>query len=463
MLSPARSAMPNAVRRLLVTLLSLVLVLAPMQFAWADRTKLSPSWTVFSQEEEAAYGREAAQQVEQRGRMLNDRRVDEYVNQLGQKLAVHAPGYKYHYQYKVVNDGAINAFALPAGFVYVNRGLVEAVSNEAQLAAVLAHETAHIALRHGTAQVTKTYAWQFPLDIFGATLGGYSLGGLLVQLGAGLTVGTILLGNSRSDESEADVLGTQILFDSGYDPRAMGQFFEKIQDDPRMNDAFQFFSDHPNPANRIERVNQEVDKLGGPPPNYQSDSNVFESVKSYLKQLPRPPRSRRFGVSPEPDGRPEPPSSETSDYRTDKLEMSYPDNWQAAGQGSSFTLYPEGGVVPDEHDQAALAYGVIVDVSDQRKETPLSDATGQLIQSLRQSNPNLRMQRRGEMMRVDGMPALSTYLSNDSPLGGQETDWLITTMRPEGLLYIICAAPDSDYPSYEGAFQNIVTSVHFRQ
>jgi predicted Zn-dependent protease len=233
--------MPNAVRRLLVTLLSLVLVLAPMQFAWADRTKLSPSWTVFSQEEEAAYGREAAQQVEQRGRMLNDRRVDEYVNQLGQKLAVHAPGYKYHYQYKVVNDGAINAFALPAGFVYVNRGLVEAVSNEAQLAAVLAHETAHIALRHGTAQVTKTYAWQFPLDIFGATLGGYSLGGLLVQLGAGLTVGTILLGNSRSDESEADVLGTQILFDSGYDPRAMGQFFEKIQDDPRMNDAFQFF------------------------------------------------------------------------------------------------------------------------------------------------------------------------------------------------------------------------------
>jgi beta-barrel assembly-enhancing protease len=450
-------------RKVLVTLLSVALVLAPMQLAWGERTHLSPSWTVFSQQEEAAFGQEAARQVGESGRLINDKRVDDYVNQLGQKLAAHSPGYKYNYQYKVVNDRAINAFALPAGYVYVNRGLIEAVTDEAQLAAVLAHETAHIALRHGTAQVTKTYAWQFPLDVFCATLGGYSLGGLLVQVGAGLTIGTILLGNSRRDESEADVLGTQILFDSGYDPRAMAQFFEKIEADPRMNESFQFFSDHPSPANRIERVNEEVTKLGGPPRNYQSDSNEFEGIKSYLNQLPRPPRSRRFGDDSEPEGRPVPPSDESTIYRGATIELSYPDNWQAGGKGDSFTLYPEGGVVPDELDQAALAYGVIVDTTPEKTQVPLQDATNNLIQTLRQSNPGLKLQRPGETMRVDGSPALSTYLSNESPLGGPETDWLITISRPGGLLYIICAAPDSDYPAYQGAFQSVVTSVHFRQ
>ncbi len=453
----------TSMKRLLVVVLSLALVLAPLQLAFADRTKLSASWTVFSEDQEAAFGRESARQVERSGRMLGDARVDDYVNQLGQRLAAHAPGYKYQYQYKVVNDEAINAFALPAGFVYVNRGLVEAVADEAQLAAVLAHETAHIALRHGTAQVTKTYAWQFPLDVFGATLGGYSLGGLLVQVGAGLTVGSILLRNSRSDESEADVLGTQVLFDSGYDPRAMSQFFEKVEADPRANDALQFFSDHPSPRNRIQRVNEEVQKLGGPPQHYQSDSSQFEGVKAYLKQLPRPRRSRRFGEELEPSEPPPPPSSEVTVYRSDKLELMYPKNWQMAGNGNSFTLYPDGGVVPDEHDQAALAYGVIVDVNQQRGTVPLSDSTNQLIQSLHGSNPNLRVQRPGQVMRMDSSPALSTYLSNDSPLGGQETDWLITIQRPEGLLYFICAAPAADYPAYEHAFQNMVTSVRFNQ
>jgi predicted Zn-dependent protease len=107
--------------------------------------------------------------------MLNDPRVDNYLNHLGQKLSTRAPGYNYPYQYKCVDDSAINAFALPGGFVYINRGAIEAADNEAQLAGVLAHETSHVALRHGTNQATKANAWQVPLGLLGALAGENSI------------------------------------------------------------------------------------------------------------------------------------------------------------------------------------------------------------------------------------------------------------------------------------------------
>jgi predicted Zn-dependent protease len=98
------------------------------------------------------------------------------------------------------------------------------------------------------------------------------------------------LKNSRTDETQADVMGTQILYDSGYDPRAMAQFFEKIEAESKGHESVQFFSDHPNPGNRRERVDEEVDRLGGPEPNYKTDSQEFRSIKRYLLGLPRPPK-----------------------------------------------------------------------------------------------------------------------------------------------------------------------------
>src|SRR6202047_1550247 len=143
--------------------------------------------------------------------MLNDPRVDDYLNSVGKKLATHAPGFKYPYQYKCVNDAAVNAFALPGGYIYINRGAIEAADTEAQLAAVMAHETSHVALRHGTNQASKASAAQLPLGILGALLGSNSTGAALAQLGAGFTLNSLLLKYSRTDESQADIMGTQIL------------------------------------------------------------------------------------------------------------------------------------------------------------------------------------------------------------------------------------------------------------
>ena len=175
----------NPRRKIAAIAVALALVLAPLQTALAERTQLRPGWNMFTPEQDVQLGKEASQQAEKQVQLLNDRRVDDYLNRLGQRLASKAPGYKYPYSYRAVNDRAINAFALPGGPVYINRAIIETADSEAQLAGVMAHETAHVALRHGTNQATKAQAWQMPLAILGAASGNGILAAL-TQLGARL-------------------------------------------------------------------------------------------------------------------------------------------------------------------------------------------------------------------------------------------------------------------------------------
>jgi hypothetical protein len=401
--------------------------------------------------------------------LLNDGRVDEYLNRLGQRLASKAPGFKYPYSYRAVNDREINAFALPGGPVYIHRAIIEEADNEAQLAGVMAHETAHVALRHGTNQATKAQAWQMPLAILGAATGNGVLAAL-AQLGATFTVNSILLKYSRNDETQADVMGTQILYDLGYDPRAMAQFFEKLQAQQKGKAPSQFFLSHPNPGNRMARVTEEVSKLGGAPKNYTSDSAEFRAIKQYVLKLPAPKPAAAGAAGAAAGGgaagRPAPPSEQLVAFQNDELQLRHPSNWKASGQASAFSLAPEGGVVPDSKGQAALAYGVIVNMfgpqQNNGRAPTIEAATDQLIVALRQGNPNLRVKGQRARILMDGNRALSVQLSNDSPLGGQETDWLVTTLRPDGLLYFICVAPDKDYAAYEPAFQRMISTVRFR-
>jgi predicted Zn-dependent protease len=279
----------GAFLRWLMLGLGCAILLAAIQICWADeRTVLKPGWNLFTPEQDIQIGRRASANVGRQVLLLNDPRVDNYLDALGKKLASYAPGYKFPYQYRCVNDENVNAFALPGGFIYIDRGVIEAADDEAQLAGVMAHETSHVALRHGTNQVSKADAWQIPLGVLG-NAGG--LGRLMAQLGGGFTLNSIVLKYSRDDETQADVLGTQILFDAGYDPRALAQFFEKIEAESKGKEPAQFFSDHPNPGNRIGRIDEEVDKLGGPEPNYQSDSDDFRSIKIYVMKLPKPPKA----------------------------------------------------------------------------------------------------------------------------------------------------------------------------
>jgi hypothetical protein len=457
-----------AQKYILAFLAMTALVIAPVAPpAWADRTALKPGVNVFTPEQDIQLGKQNAAQAEKQLRMLNDPRVDDYLNSLGKKLAAHAPGYKYPYQYKCVNDTAVNAFALPGGYIYINRGAIEAADTEAQLAGVMAHETSHVALRHGTNQATKEQLTSVPFAILGGMVGGNSAGGLLAQLAGSFSLNSILLKYSRTDESQADIMGTQILYDTGYDPRAMAQFFEKLSAETKGKQPAQFFSDHPNPGNRVERVDQEVDLLGGPPANYQSDSPEFQEIKRYVRRFPQPPKAAPAGAASANTGKPEPPSGHLNGFQNDVLELRYPDNWKSNSSGSTFTLMPPGGVVQDNKGQSALAYGVMFNEFQPRAENssrvPIEEATDQLVASLRQSNPNLREIGNRRRMQVDGADAVSAYFTNGSPVGGNERDWLVTIERPGGLLFFICVAPKNDFDSYDATFQSLISSVRFRR
>jgi len=442
----------------------LCLLLTPAGFA--QRTALKPGWNMFTPQQDIDLGKRAASDAARQLPLCNAPRVDAYLTELGTRLVAKLPsnGVQYPFEFHCVNDKAINAFALPGGYVFINRGAIEVADNEAQLAGVMAHEISHVALRHGTNQATKAQAAEGFLGIAGGIFGGSAGGALLTQLGA-FAAGGVLLRYSRTAESQADVMGTQVLYDSGYDPRAMAQFFEKLEAETKGKNPPEFFSDHPNPEHRVERVDEEIDKLGGVPPNPRRDSQEFEAIKREVLALPVAKKLTPGAVAA--GKAPAPPSGNFATHQTSVYTLKYPENWKkypdSNGSGASFA--PDGGVVDDGTGHAALAYGLIVGVTqasgDPNDWDALNNATQQAIQELRKSNPNMKITRQPERVRLNGKPGLATYLSNDSPIGGQETDWFVTTLRQEGLVSFICVAPQSAYEKYDKTFNAILDSVHF--
>ncbi len=469
------------------TLVGVLVLLTAVVWA-ADRTVLKPGWNMFSPQQDVEVGQQVAPDAERQLSMLRNSRVDNYVSDLGLRLAAKAPGEKYPYTFKVVNDPAINAFALPGGPIYINRGVIDAADNEAQLAAVMAHEISHVALRHGTNQASKASAAQLPLAILGGLIGSDSTTAAIAQLGAGFAVNSVLLKYSRTAESQADIMGTQILFDAGYDPRAMAQFFQKIEEQQDGGGGVEFFSNHPSPDNRIERVNEELRALGGVRRGSTTNSRDFDSTKRYAESLAGPPSngpssragddSRATGTMP-----PDRPSERYVSVDNNLLRINHPDNWQTYGQGDAMTITPNRGLIGDGQGNQALAYGVIVSLfepeanaygqqlqgrgygqsSGQDAAARLEHSTDQLFDELRQSNRNMRVTRYREVIRVDGDRALSTYLSNDSPVGGRETDWLVTLEHSDGLLFIVFAAPEGDFQRYESTFRDMLRSVRIKR
>jgi len=434
--------------------------------AAAQRTSLKPGWNMFTPQQDIELGKRAATDAEKQLPLCKAPRIDAYLTQLGTRLAQKLPtgGVEYPFEFHCVNDKAINAFALPGGYVFVNRGAIEAADNEGQLAAVMAHELSHVALRHGTNQATKAQATEGFLGIASGIFGGSAGGALLTQLGA-FAAGGVLLRYSRSAESQADIMGTQVLYDAGYDPRAMAQFFEKLEAETKGSNPPEFFSDHPSPEHRVERVDEEIDKLGPIPPNAKRDSSEFESTKREVLALPVVKKAAPG--APGAAAAPPPPSANYAAYQANSYTLKYPDNWKkypdSSGPGVSFA--PEGGVVDDGSGHSALAYGLIVNIAqaqgDPQNWSALEKATNQAIQELQKSNPSMKIARQAEHVRLNGQPGLSTFLNNTSPVGGQELDWIVSTLRPEGLVYFICVAPQSAYSHYDKAFNAVLDSVRF--
>jgi predicted Zn-dependent protease len=285
----------TAKRRTSLGVLAMALLAMCPVFLYAmERLNFRPGFNLFSPQQDVELGQNAAGEASKQLPLIHDAQVVSYINALGKRLSAFAPArpqkFNYNWTFNVVNSREINAFALPGGFIYVNRGAIESAQNESQIAGVLAHEEGHVVMRHGTHQASEMMLAQAPLSILGGLLGqSSSLGTQLAQLGISFGVTSIFLRNSRSAESQADQVGAYILYRAGYDPYAMAQFFQIIQK-KYPQQTLQFLSDHPDPGNRIKSVDEEVPLLG-PKRDWKEDSPEFEAIKSRLQSMPPPPKS----------------------------------------------------------------------------------------------------------------------------------------------------------------------------
>jgi predicted Zn-dependent protease len=233
----------------------------------------------YSFDKEVAIGRQFAQEVDRSAKLIEDPIIVEYVNKVGQNLVLHSDA-KVPFTIKVIDSDEINAFALPGGFFYVNKGLILAADNEAELAGPMAHEIAHVAARHGVEQASKGQIvnWgSLPL-IF---LGGW--GGFAVQQVASLAIPLGFLKFSRGAEYEADTLGVQYLWASGYDPHALASFFEKLQaqEKKKPGTIVRIFSTHPMVGDRIDKVNSLISRFPDRS-EYTLNTSEFQQVKNRL-------------------------------------------------------------------------------------------------------------------------------------------------------------------------------------
>ena len=238
---------------------------------------------LLSVSDEIALGKQAQRQVKAQVPQLADRETSAYVETVGRRLVAFARGAKYPYSFSVANYREINAFALPGGPIWVNRGVIAAAENEAQFAGVLAHEIAHIAERHAASQVTKNLVANGLLSLLGAMLGNDG-GARAAQAAAQVLAGGYMLKFSRDDEREADRVGARILRQAGWDAREMMAFMELLrrQQGRDPGSVAVFLSSHPAPAERVALLRAEIGKTSGG----RSDSSQFRNVRVRVNTLP---------------------------------------------------------------------------------------------------------------------------------------------------------------------------------
>jgi predicted Zn-dependent protease len=237
--------------------------------------------------DEIAIGRQAQAEVRKQTPQLQDATVNAYVARIGHRLATHARGARYSYSFSIANYREVNAFALPGGPVWVNRGAVASARTESQLAAVLAHEVAHVALRHSAQQLSNMMVTSLGLNLLGALLGN-SGGANAATIAARYVASGAFLKFSRDDEREADRVGARIMAGAGWDPYGMIEVMQTICEIERRDPSSVevFFSNHPSPSDRIALLRQTV------PRSHRGtrDSAEFQSIRARLERLP-PARS----------------------------------------------------------------------------------------------------------------------------------------------------------------------------
>lgn len=364
-----------------------------------------------------------------------------------------------------MNQKEINAFALPGGPIYVNIGTIAAAS-EAELAGVMGHEISHVVMRQSTRQASRQSKASIPLAILsgvlGASVGGWA--GQLAQMGISIGAGSVFTKYSREAETEADMVGAQIIYDTGFDPHAMVTFFQKLKEQQGSGGGPSFLASHPDPGNRARDVAGILSRF--PTKKYQQgDSAEFLAAKNALSTIGPGKVESPKDAAPEVAVRrlsaKELSVDNLKPYEHGAFRVSYPASWEVVGdRNSSVTMYPKGGA-----DRETVAYGIIVSgFTPGAGARELGEATRQLISSIRDTNPALRQSGNPKNLTVAGRAAKSVEMLGNSAIreNGQPVRERIRLVAVQGkgsqILYLVLVAPDADFDLMRPAFDRILRS-----
>jgi beta-barrel assembly-enhancing protease len=478
----------------------------------ATPTFPDPGKASMSREDQHALGLQAAAQVYEQMPVLPDNSPEtQYVRQLGHKLVATIPAqYSWPFEFHVVAQNEINAFALPGGPMFINIGTITASANEAELAGVMAHEMSHVYMQHSAKQAGKAQTTSMIAGIAGAVLGGTvgsRAGGMVGQLGQmGIQMGAqgLMLKYSRSDESQADAVGAMILYKAGYQPQAMADFFKTLQSQAGQAPP-QWLSDHPNPGNRQQAIQKEISSW--PPKSYAGDSPIFQKTRQHAKGVKAysgeeiaqgaksgqwaalnkkngatfgptrgsaPPASASVAAeSFSPNGHAASlqsvlPSQRMVSADLGPVRIQRPENWQVTlpeQRGQFATIAPRAGVTGD-----GVGYGVLFNgvAPPSGGRMSIDEVTSQLVQHLRQNNGPKPLGN-AQPITVGGIQGRSVMLQSSSPLPGangqpqKERDWLVTIPQRNGtVIFMIFVTPQLEFDRFQPTYEAMLKSVQFK-
>ena len=476
----------SRLHRAVASLLAIVLIIPAWAATGAVPELPNPGSTSMSRDDQQKLGLEAATSVYKETPVLPDSSAEtQYIQQLGKKLVRQIPQqYTWPYEFHVVQQKEINAFALPGGQMFVNVGTIAAAQNEAQLAGVMSHEMSHVYMQHTAKSIHRQEVGQI-VGALGGIFGGVA--GAAARVGAA-GAGLYLLKFSRKDEAQADAVGAIIMYKAGYNPMELANFFEILAKEG--GNGPQFLSDHPNPGNRSSAIAKQI--RNWPPEKYVSTTQAFSdakkhagTVKAYSAQeisdgakqglwarqniqTGSAPKSMEAAVTQAANANTVgsvtfdqiKPNGQFTEIHQNGVSVSYPSNWSTASGKGSLTIAPKAGV-----SENAIAYGVIVSSAEDANAGSLDQVADDLIKNLLQSNPGLRQNGDLKTITVHGASGRSADLFGDSPVqqNGKpltEHDWVVLLPRTGGsYLYLIFIAPENDFAALRPTYQKIVDSL----
>jgi hypothetical protein len=418
----------------------------------------------------------------------------QYIQALGKRLVNTIPADRsWPFQFHVVAQKEINAFALPGGPMFVNIGTITAAENEAQLAGVMAHEMAHVYMQHSAKQQDKSSLLEGLAGLAGAAagaLGGFA--GNAAKAGIQLGAGTLLLKYSRGDEAQADAVGAVILWKAGFNPVALADFFQKLAEEG--NNGPQFLSDHPNPGNRKTAIQTQIKDW--PRKQYAGDSAQFASVRKHAtgvraydaKEIADGAKNDQWAAENRKNGAVFPnapamaaspgapsmpaisitavqPSSNFQIADLGGLRIARPNNWEVLeNQQTSATIAPRAGV-----SSGAVAYGVVIRATrPPAANMSASQLAAAIAKNLQSGDSNMKVVGQFQPLAVGGSSGGSVLLETISPMtdadgkSQRERDWLVTVQRGTDAIYFVFVSTVANYEQLRPTFEKMLRSVEFQ-